>query len=397
MSHKYMLTDKSPINQFLLNLYFFLYFSKPVVKHIEEFIKGAVCKGYKGTVKDIVDLSLANCHRTTYGKFLSEGVWKEELAWKSLRKYQIDLIYNNPSTKEPILVIYDDTIAEKTKPSSQAKNPIQQADFNYSHLDRKKVWSHQLFTTTLSCGNMVVPYCIQRYDKNVKSKPQMLIDVVNELPTTEKKVYGLSDSWFPSVKVINAHLAKGYHLISALKTNRIIYPQGIRIQIQQFAQHIRKEDCHLVTVKKSKYWVYRYEGKLNGIDNAVVLLCYAENQFKADKALHAFICTDTELDSQTILEYYSRRWPIEIFFRQTKGNLGLNGYQVRTTKAIDRLLLLIALTYTYCVTRENTNNSFSKGINICRNNNKKEQVQMIYDCAKNDVPVETVFKILKVA
>ena len=94
MSHKNILTDKSPIDQFLLELYFFLYFSKPVIKHIKNFLKGAVCKGYKGTVTDIVELSTANCHRTTYGKFLSESVWKDDLAWKSLRKYQINLIYN---------------------------------------------------------------------------------------------------------------------------------------------------------------------------------------------------------------------------------------------------------------------------------------------------------------
>ena len=286
---------------------------------------------------------------------------------------------------------------KRLSPRHRLKNQFSKQDFNYSHLDHKKVWSHQLFTTTLSCGNMVLPYSIQRYEKDVKSKPQMLIDVLNELPISEKQVYGLSDSWFPSEKVINAHLKKGYHYISALKTNRIIYPQGIHIQIQQFAQHIRKEDCHLVIVKKSKYWVYRYEGKLNGVDNAVVLMCYKEDQFKVDGALHAFLCTDTELDSQTILKYYSRRWPIEIFFRQTKGNLGLNGYQVRSTKAIDRLLLLIALTYTYCVIIENTNNSFSKGINICRNNNKKEQIQVVYNCAKDGVPIENVFKIMKVA
>ena len=73
MSHKNILTEKSPINQFLFNLGFLLYFSKPVLKHIEQFIKGSTQKGYKGTIIDIVLLSLANCHRTTFGKFLSEG------------------------------------------------------------------------------------------------------------------------------------------------------------------------------------------------------------------------------------------------------------------------------------------------------------------------------------
>ncbi|MDS0525624.1 IS701 family transposase, partial [Clostridium sp. SHJSY1] len=69
MSHKSILTEKSPIKQFLFEFGFFLYFSKPVLRHIEQFIKGAIQKGYKGTVTDIVLLSFADCHRTTFGKF----------------------------------------------------------------------------------------------------------------------------------------------------------------------------------------------------------------------------------------------------------------------------------------------------------------------------------------
>jgi len=74
MSHKNILAEKSPISQFLFKLGFSLHFSKPVLKHIEEFIKGSTQKGYKGTITDIVLLSLANCHRTTFGKLLSQGV-----------------------------------------------------------------------------------------------------------------------------------------------------------------------------------------------------------------------------------------------------------------------------------------------------------------------------------
>ncbi|NEU05022.1 hypothetical protein [Clostridium senegalense] len=64
---------------------------------------------------------------------------------------------------------------------------------------------------------------------------------------------------------------KDYHIIGGLKTNRVIYPKGIGIQIKQFTQYIEKNDVHLVTVNNSKYWVYPYEGNLNGIDNEVVL------------------------------------------------------------------------------------------------------------------------------
>jgi hypothetical protein len=396
MSHKNILTKKSPISQFLFKLGFFLYFSKPVLKHIEEFIKGSTQKGYKGTVTDIVLLSIANCHRTTFGKFLSEGVWNINFAWKGIRKFVVRTIYECSSPNLPVFAIYDDTIAEKTKPSSQATSVIQEASFHHSHLKGKQVYGHQLLTTMLSCGKKILPYYIQRYKKGEKSKIEMVCEIVESLPSPKGAAYGLCDSWFTNQKVINAHFKKGYHLIGALKTNRVIYPKGLSIQIKEFTQYIEKNDVCLVTVNNSKYWVYRYEGHLNGVDNAIVLLCWHENAFKKEGALHAFLCTDTELSNQTILEYYSKRWPIEVFFRQTKNNLGLNTYQVRSTKSIDRLLFLISLTYIYCSMRENANGSFSKGLLICRNDVKKDSIQLIYECAQNNVPIETIFKTMKV-
>jgi hypothetical protein len=249
----------------------------------------------------------------------------------------------------------------------------------------------------LSDGKKVLPYSIERYKKGEKSKIEMVCEIVAELPSPKGKAYGLCDSWFTTKDVINAHFQKGYHLIGALKTNRVIYPNGINIQVKDFSQYIEKNDVCLVTVNNSKYWTYRYEGNLNGIDNAVVLFCWPENAFKKDRALHAFLCTDTELNTNTILEYYSNRWPIEIFFKQTKNNLGLNSYQVRSATSIDRMLVLISLTYIFCTIQENSKDSFGKGLVICRNNVKKDNIQWIYNCAKNNIPIDIVLKTMKIA
>lgn len=100
---------------------------------------------------------------------------------------------------------------------------------------------------------------------------------------------------------------KGYHLIGALKTSRVIYSKEFGIQVKDFTQYIKKNDICLVTVNNSKYWVYRYEGNLNGINNAVVLFCWYENEFKKNGLLHAFLCIDTKLSTRAILEYYSKR------------------------------------------------------------------------------------------
>lgn len=113
--------------------------------------------------------------------------------------------------------------------------------------------------------------------------------MVSMLPIPKGLAYGLFDSWYINKKVIEAHFERGYHLIGALKTNRIIYPQSVRIQIKDFTQYIEKNEIHLVTVNGSRYWVYRYEGALNGIDNAVVLICLKRKLLKFKK-LYMHFC-----------------------------------------------------------------------------------------------------------
>ena len=119
----------------------------------------------------------------------------------------------------------DDTIASKTKPSSQALHPIEDA-------------------------------------------------------------YFLCDCWYVSEKIINTFVQKGFHTIGALKTNRLLYPSGMKKKLSELAVglSVTEKVFDLVTVKKRKYYVYRYEGNLNGIENAVVLLSYPEKAFGNPKA-----------------------------------------------------------------------------------------------------------------
>ncbi len=111
----------------------------------------------------------------------------------------------------------------------------------------------------------------------------------------------------------------------------MLYPFGIKKKLNEFALlSVTHSDFHLVTAKNQTYYVYRYEGKLNGVENAVVLLSYPEKAFGNPKALRAFLSTDVSLSTDEILSYYICRWPIEIFFRQCKDKLALDSYQIRS-------------------------------------------------------------------
>lgn len=55
----------------------------------------------------------------------SQGVWNIEYAWRAIRREVIRIMFElSQTSKKPISVIFDDTIAEKTKPSLQAKHSI---------------------------------------------------------------------------------------------------------------------------------------------------------------------------------------------------------------------------------------------------------------------------------
>jgi hypothetical protein len=119
------------------------------------------------------------------------------------------------------------------------------------------------------------------YDKT-KSKVKIVQEIADELPVPPVISYFLCDSWYTCGSIMEAFIRKGFYTIGALKTNRILYPHGIKQKLSELALHIRKKDAavsSLVTAYSRKYYVYRYEGNLNGIENAVVLITYPKDAF----------------------------------------------------------------------------------------------------------------------
>jgi hypothetical protein len=245
-------------------------------------------------------------------------------------------------------------------------------------------------------GKEALNYDVHRYDKTAESKIAYVQGLAKEMPEPETAAYALGDSWYTNRKIINAFAESGYYYIGALKTNRIIYPQGNRINIVNFANEtLRKDDFNPVTVKGIQYYAYRYEGKLNDISNAAVIITVPHDGFdtngkiKNPKTVKAFLCTDTTLDTLTILEYYTKRWCIEVFFRQAKG-LGFDKYQIRSIKGIERLWLLMSLCHLICSIGLETPMQFGTGRRFLRESISEEQKEFIYKCAQNNIPIEDI-------
>lgn len=85
------------------------------MKHIESYMVASTAKGFRGKVVDVAEYS--DRHRTSIGHFLVEGKWDESVLQNRIKAEALAQITEiSKQTTEPLFVIHDDTIVEKTKP-----------------------------------------------------------------------------------------------------------------------------------------------------------------------------------------------------------------------------------------------------------------------------------------
>ena len=371
-----------------------LFLSDVYLRHLMAIVVSVFLYGYRGKTVDFARAS--SSHRTTIAHFLNDGKWDSEKLQDILKESVIHLVYQESlRSGKPIFCIVDDTIASHAKPSSQADHPIEAAYFHQSHLKGCQDYGHQAVAVLLSCNGIVLNYAILLYDKS-KSKIEMVREIAGELPTAPVISYFLCDSWYTSAKLMDSFIQKGFYTIGALKTNRILYPCGKRMKASEFALTLKKEDpkVDLVTVRKREYYVYHYEGKLNDVENAVVLLCYPKGAFHQPKVLRVFISTNAALSAQEILDTYTERWNIELFFRSSKQKLSLDKYQIRKQKGIERYWLIMSLVHYLCCTCNGTYCSFEEGYQYLKQAVKEEQVTNLYRAIKNGMALEQLLALV---
>ena len=390
------LPQHESIHQYLKDQRFDLYFSKPVLRHMTHFLNGATEKGFSGTLTDIHDLSYEARHRTTLSHFLHKGVWKDSWLEGWILKQSITrIVKHSEQTGLPIYVLLDDSLMEKTKSSSRATHGIEGANFHFSHVKGKSVWGHNLVMLFLRCGNLRLPFACRLYTKDGKSRIDLAKELIDLLPDFHLPAYLLMDTWYTCVPLLDAAAKKGLQVVGGLKTNRILYPAGIRIPANQFALHISQSETHLVTVGDDAYHVYRYEGSLHDIPNAVVLFCWPKGKFGDPKSLRMFLSTDVAPSTESLIHHYSHRWAIETFFQIMKSQFSMDRYRIRHVSAIRRFLLLLLLTYLYC--EQAGHNHVSQGLSFLRNDRKQQLIEWIYTQAQEGIPLPEVKRSLCVA
>jgi hypothetical protein len=346
-----------PIVKFILALK--LEFSKPQLNHLFTLVHGIIlCAGRKN-ITQIRNATRQDCHLSSITNFLNHAPWCVNRMQRRRMQFIMEKIQakrmKNGDARRLVFFIVDDSCCKKE--SSTKK--MEALSFQYSHEAGKSVWCHCVVTAhVVSEGCSYAwdfrPYYHEEYCRNhglpFKSKNDLAVEMIEAFPATQdEQVYVLMDSWYTSEKIINSCNRKGFHVIAAVKTNRLICVSGVTISMADFAvQYLRKSDLRFVTVEsQGTYWIYEYEGPLSEMENVKALLSWKDEYADSSKPQVCLLCTDLSLDLVTIQRYYHVRWNIETGYRYFKELLGFDQYQLLSFEGIQRFWEIQYLTQNF--------------------------------------------------
>ena len=383
-------------------------YSSAIKNHMVNIVSGIIVTEGSKTISSVHNKITCNRDRSTGSRFLSSYSWNHEYVTQERIFHAISEISNTCEDSDVGFLIIDDTLTKKNTSTKK----IEGLDFHNSHADgNKPKWSHCLVTSHYKINDYSIPLDFRQYHRKESSKKlskkfldknELAMELINEFIPVTKNNYLLVDSWYTSAKILLHGLINGCHTIGRIKSNRVIYPAGIKTNVKKFSSYIRTNETSLVTASNNKYYVYRYEGKLNDIENVVVLISWTKNDLSDNPAF--IISTDVSLDNKTIISYYEKRWDIEVSYRYHKTALGFDEFQIQSLKSIHRYWSMIFLTYTFLEIFRVKCGKLYKFKNIgdvilhFRNNYLVKIVSFAHECADNGIDLQsTIAKLGLVA
>ena len=382
-------------------------YSSAIKNHMVNIVSGIIVTEGSKTISSVHNKITCNRDRSTGSRFLSSYSWNHEYVTQERIFHAISEISNTCEDSDVGFLIIDDTLTKKNTSTKK----IEGLDFHNSHADgNKPKWSHCLVTSHYKINDYSIPLDFRQYHRKESSKKlskkfldknELAMELINEFTPVTKNNYLLVDSWYTSAKILLHGLINGCHTIGRIKSNRVIYPAGIKTNVKKFSSYIRTNETSLVTASNNKYYVYRYEGKLNDIENVVVLISWTKNDLSDNPAF--IISTDVSLDNKTIISYYEKRWDIEVSYRYHKTALGFDEFQIQSLKSIHRYWSMIFLTYTFLEIFRVKCEKLYKFKNIgdvilhFRNNYLVKIVSFAHECADNGIDLQSTIAKLEPA
>ena len=126
-------------------------------------------------------------------------------------------------------------------------------------------------------------------------------------------------------------------------TGKPIPLEGPHIAVEDLVPRIPSTAYRAVTVRDKTYWTFTLAVRLPGLGKVRLVVSFKSAELTGTYAV--LVSNRVDWDAQRILTLYLQRWPIETFYQDSKGHLGLDTYRMRNAEAIGKHWCLVFVAY----------------------------------------------------
>jgi hypothetical protein len=279
----------------------------------------------------------------SFTRFLGESVWTVD----EITEIALDQFFQTLriTVRDVLFLIVDDTLVKKTG------KKIPGCGWHKDHAQNMaNVFGHQWVLSALLYKDFLLPLWAKLYHSEgtrgcgpFQTKITLAQKIIRTLALPIPcKLYVLADSWYWAKTLVLVCRKCGYHMISQLKSNSVLWIQGNKTNVTSLLDLVSsyREVSLFVYGKTKTLYIARFIGDIKGLGKVAVVVV----KEKRKKPIY-LVCTNIHLPAIDIIKYYAKRWKIEQMIKDLKQRLGFGDYQVRDLQAIQRHVALVLLSY----------------------------------------------------
>ncbi len=331
--------------QFILS-WFQNAFSSPSFKLFSSFILGFIQLGKEGHTSSMVQSlagSFLSRSLSSFTRFLGKNAWsRDEVLALALQKFFQTL---KIQARSIVFLLLDDTILQKT-----GKKIPGCAWYKDHAQNLRNVFGHQWVLAALFYKQSILPLGAQLYhSKGIQecgrfhTKITLARKILQSLCLPMAcKLYVLADGWYWCKELALLCQRYGYHMISQLKSNSVVWVKGKKTPVAELASRTSafREISAFLYGKNKTLKVAKFIAVVKGLGPVAVVIVKEKR-----KKIRYLISTNFLLPALEIVKFYAHRWKIEQMIKDLKQRLGLGDYQVRNLRAIQGHVTLVLVSY----------------------------------------------------
>jgi len=311
-----------------------LFDQKRQLIHFKRLMTGYVT-AEKKTIAHMNGLFTFHTNQSNLNRFITSAQWSEY----EMNSVKINMINQVESDG---VVVLDDYINEKYG------EEIFGTDWHRDHASNRNVWGWQIADCVLS-GKGIYPLLSSMYLRETsrwlkkdefRSKLEIQKEHISQLVNLGLHFSCVvMDIWYFSKNLTDHIESLEKDWIAQSKSNRLVKSKGKWIYLKKFGRKmLNNGGFRVVELGDQKYLMKVFTVTMKKAGKVRLLV-----SMNRHGNINFYVSNNLEWDELAIATRYSRRWDIEVWHREGKGNFGLKDCRLRCDEGVRRYLTLSAL------------------------------------------------------